>query len=155
METVRSVVASLCVSFIFFGVIMMLVPSGTMQKNIKTFMSIAIVSVIVAVISGVSVNIRDTDLKFNSENCSEMAADLNSKINELNIETTENTVKQLIAERLTALGVNSFNLTVNADILNDTGISITEINIICDQGDGAVCKNVLTQLGLNGTVTER
>ncbi|MBO5912223.1 MAG: hypothetical protein J6Q76_01990 [Clostridia bacterium] len=155
MEALRSVVASLCVSFVFFGVIMTLVPEGNMQKNIKTFVSVALVSVIVAVVSGVSSRISDNrfDLEFELD-----STDVNSIVrsaDEINITVTEDTVERLIFESLTEKEIKFFEISVSADISEDKSISITEVEIICPEGNGQKCRAVLSELGIKGTVTER
>ncbi len=155
METVRSVVASLCVSFVFFGVVMMLTPNGGTQKNVKTLLSIAIVSVIVAVISGVSANINDVDLNLSFGNSSSDAAQLNSAVADLNVTATEKAVEDIVAETLEQRGIKFYEITVKADILDETSISITETVIVCPKGQVYDCQTVLNDLGLKGTVTER
>ena len=155
METLRSVVASLCVSFVFFGVIMMLLPEGNIQKNAKTLVSVALVSIIVAVISGVSADVSDTDfnleMNFNSEN----AVWFEQSADELNIAVTQSTVEQLVYEKLSEKGIEFSEISVNADISEDNSISITEVEIVCPKGNGQKCQAVLNELGLKGTVTER
>ena len=154
MEALRSVVASLCVSFVFFGVIMMLTPSGTMQKNIKTFVSIAIVSVAVAVISGVSIGIGDFNINY-PHDTEINASELNSTVNELNVTATESAIRKLVAETLKQRSIKYHEIIVIADIFDDTSISITETEIVCPVGQGDACRSVLRELGLNGKVTER
>lgn len=154
MEALRSVVASLCVSFVFFGVILMLTPSGTMQKNIKTLVSVAIVSVAVAIISGVSVEI--SDFKFDRSHDTQInASELNTTVNELNVTATENAIKKTVAEMLVQRSIKYHEIVVTADIFDDTSISIIETEIVCPIGQGDACEAVLRELGLNGKVTER
>lgn len=154
MEALRSVVASLCVSFVFFGVIMMLTPSGAMQKNIKMLVSVAIVSVAVAIISGVSVSIGDFKID-SSYDVETNASELNLTVDELNVTATENAVRKTVAEALEQRSIKYHEIIVIADIFDDTSISITETEIVCPIGQGDACRAVLYELGLNGRVTER
>ena len=152
MEALRSVVASLCVSFVFFGVILMLTPSGTMQKNIKTFVSIAIVSVAVAVISCVSIGIGDFNINY-PHDTEINTSELNSTVNELNVTATESAIRKLVAETLKQRSIKYHEIIVIADIFDDTSISIGEVLILCSAEDKKISENILKDLGLNGRVT--
>lgn len=155
METLRTVVASLCVTFVFFGVIMMLVPEGAMQKSVKTFISVAIVSIIVAVVSGASTDFSHIKSEFDFDVDSRYADSVEKTSDELNLEVTRSTVENLISEKLTENNIEFLEISVNADILEDKSISITEVEIVCFEGDGQKCQAILNELGLKGVVTER
>lgn len=155
MEALRSVVASLCVSFVFFGVIMMLLPEGNMQKNVKTFVSVALVSVIVAAVSGVSANISDNKFDLDFELDQTKVSSIERSADEINIAVTESAIERQIFEALTEKEIEFSEISVKADISEDKSISITEVEIVCPKENGQKCRAVLTELGIKGTVTER
>lgn len=155
METVRTAVTSLCVSMIFFGVIMMLIPKGKMQKPFKTFASVAVVAALISSCCGFSSAVEEFELELSSESFESQSSELSETVNEQSVSAVESSMSDLISEYLGAAGIKNTEISVLADISETKGIYITNVTVVCDKGDADKCRQVLNEMSLTANITER
>lgn len=155
MEAVRTAVTSLCVSMIFFGVIMMLLPKGKMQKTFKTFASVAIVSALISSCLGLSSAVEEFDLSISSEAVESQSSKLSETLNQQSVNAVESTMSDLISEGFKAAGINNTKISVSADISDGGGIYITNVTVVCDKVDKDKCQKVLNEMSVTAEIRER
>lgn len=155
METVRTAVTSLCVSMIFFGVVMMLVPEGTMHKSFKTFAAVAVISALITSLCGISSAVEELNFDFSDKATALQSSEMAETVNEQNRVVAEKAVSDLITENLSAAGIKNAETSVLTDISDDGGIYITEVAVVCDSSDADTCRKVLDALSVSAEIRER
>ncbi|MBQ1183841.1 MAG: stage III sporulation protein AF [Clostridia bacterium] len=157
METVKNLIASLCVALVFSGVAMMLLPESTMKKSIKTLVSVIVISVIISCVFGVSKAVKGIDFSSDNFNLSEASSKFSKTVQIQTVESTESAVKTVIVDEFNKSGINSAEVLVFADITEDNRIYIKRIEVVCDNEELAQCRIVLDKLSVceEVCVTER
>ncbi|MBO5747140.1 MAG: hypothetical protein J6S13_08665 [Clostridia bacterium] len=155
MEAIKEMILALCVSMIIFGVIMMLTPKGNISKSLTVFLSIALVSMIVATISGIEVNTGEFRFDLSSRDTEIISSKLENTISNLNTSTSETAVNILIKEKLSAIGIDNAEISTEVDISDDNSIRISKVHIVCDLEDGETCRREVEKLGIDFSITER
>ena len=154
METIKQCVSSICVSMIFFGIIMLLVPEGSMQNSLKRLVSVAIICSVVVAFSGISIGSFDKIQEYDVS-ISEISQALNDNIIENSVNVTSQSVKSLLEDRFVALGLNDVKTAVLVDIADDKDIYIKEIRVYCSKSDVEKCQQIVSELGLTAFYYER
>lgn len=154
METVRTAVTSVCVSLIFFGVVMLLLPEGVMHKSYKSFVSVAIIAALVSSFGSVSLSAEDIDPKTDI-NIASQSSQLAEKVTQQESLAVESAVSQLISENLNLKGVTDAEIYVSTDISEDNNIYITEVTVVCDAEKLDICRSVLDTMSITADIRER
>ena len=123
--------------------------------SMKLFLSIALVSMIVATISGVGVNANEFRFSMRDRESEIISSDFEKTINQLNISTTENAINMLVKERLLAIGIENAEISTEMDISDDSSIRISKVYIVCDSDDVNNCRAEVEKLGIDVLITER
>ncbi len=157
METVKTLVTSLCVVLIFSGVAMMLTTEGTMKKSVKTLISVIIISVIVNCVFGVSEAVKGIDFSSNNINLNETSFAFSKIVQNQSIMSIESAVKSVIDEEFEKSGINSAEVLTIANITEDNRIYITKVEILCNTDEVVLCRNVMDKLSVcdDVNITER
>ncbi len=155
MEAVKTLAMHLCVSLIFFGVVLMLCPEGVMKKSFKTFISTAIIAVIVVSADGIASAVKNIDLDITYKATQKYTEEMSQTVESMNINAVESSVKNLILQKLSSYDIQDLEILVSANISDDNSISITNVEIVCPKGYESACSRALNELGLEGSVTER
>ncbi len=155
METIKEMILALCVSMIIFGVVMMLTPKGNISKSLAVFLSVALVSMIVATVSGIEVNIEGFRFNLSSCDTERISSEFENTIGTLNTSTTETAVNILIKETLSAVGIDNAEISTETDISDDNCIRISKVHIICNSEDRETCRREVEKLGIDVSITER
>ncbi len=154
MEVFKNAVAAVSVTLVFFGLALNLMPEGTMKKPFKSFISVAVIAVLVVVLSSNSDALQNIDI-----NDIDIVVSDNFAIVDTNEQTslrvTEQTVRDIVLEKLNNNGVLDAQVSVSANISDESVISITETVVFCDPKDMPTCRKILNDLGLVGKVYER
>ncbi len=155
MDTIKTLVISLCVSFVFLGVTMLLVPEGTIKKSFKTLVSVIIISVITTVVFGVSEAVQKVELNTDIINLEEISADFIETVNSQSVRSAQMSVKTVIDNALKQDNIKTAEVFVSANISDDYGIYINMVNVICDKSEIEECRKVLEKLSVDAQITER
>lgn len=157
METVKNLIASLCVVLIFSGVVMMLIPEGTMKKSVKTLISVIIISVIVSCVFGVSEAVKGIDFSSKSIDLNETSSSFSKTVQNQSVKSIESAVKAVIIDEFEKNGIESAEVSVFADITEDNRIYIKRIEVVCDSEELSQCCIVMDKLSIcnDVNVTER
>lgn len=155
MNAIKEMVLALCVSIILFGVIMMLTPKGNISKSLTLFLSVALISMIVANISGVEVNTDELRFNISSSDTETFSSNLENTVGTLNASTTEAAVNNLIKEKLLAVGIDDAEISTETDISDDNSINISKVYITCNYEDREICRREVEKLGIDISIIER
>lgn len=157
METVKTLVTSLCTVLIFSGVAMMLIPEGTMKKSVKTLISVIIISVIVSCVFGVSEAVKGMNFSSKNINLNEKNSAFSKTVQNQSVKSAESAVKAVIVEEFEKSDINSAEVFIFADITDDNRIYIKRIEVVCDNEELLQCRIVLDKLSIckDVKVTER
>lgn len=154
MDVLKEVALSLSVTMIFFGVVTMLAPSRKTQNIFLQVISVALVSVIVsASVKGCGM-FKEFDYNVTASLSFDNYSELEQTVDNINIITVENSVKDLILEKFNEQGINDFEIFVKADIFEDNSIKIIEVNVTCNKDDLQKCKQILNELGISANVSQ-
>ena len=150
MDSIKMVAASACVSIIFYGLVLMLVPQGVMSKAFKNFAGIAIVaSIAISSVQAFSKNDIDLRLELPSFDDFSNVSSFSDTVQNQQRQEIERSVRQLIEQQLSIKNIKAQSIEVSTDISDNGLISITVVDIICDQTDFQNIKDTLSSLGLD------
>ncbi len=150
MDSIKMVAASACVSIIFYGLVLMLVPQGVMSKSFKNFAGIAIVaSIAISSVQAFSKNDIDLRLELPSFDDFSNVSSFSDTVQNQQRQEIERSVRQLIEQQLSIKNIKAQSIEVSTDISDNGLISITGVDIICDQTDFQNIKDTLSSLGLD------
>lgn len=153
MDGIKSLAIGVCTTLIAFGVISLLVPEGSLNKPIKSLLSVALIAVIVGSVSGLKVDFDS--IQINKQTVSETTENLIETVTMQEIAVTESTVQQYIDGELNKNGITDAEITVLADISDKGDIYITEVNVVCEKGQSEKCQSIMNNLNINAKISER
>lgn len=153
MEGIKSLAVGICTSLIVFGVISLLTPEGSLNKTLKSLLSVALIAIIIGGISGVEVEFDKTEI--NQPTVSENFEQLKETVISQEISVTESALEQYILDELHKNGMNDTEIEALADISDKGDIYITEVNIVCEKGYSEICASVMKRLNIKAEITER
>ena len=154
MEGLKAIVTAVCVSMIFYGAAMMLLPEGTMSKSFASFAGIAVIASVVISVSGISPG--NFDFAFHpSEQTTEISSELAKTVAENEITAVEQSVKRLIITQLAAAGIEPCEVDIFTDISDTSGISIIGAEVVCPTGTADKARQIVNSLGIAAEVIER
>lgn len=149
MDEIKTIIVSLCVSAVIYGVTMILCPGGNMGKTFKTAVGIAVIATIVFSISTITSNpIKLEDFEISGK------YDFNYS-NELKKLEIVNTCKAYIMEIFQLNNIKETEISVLTNISDDGNIFINEIIIACQKKDAVMVKNLLSDIGTTVNIKER
>lgn len=153
MDTVKSIVSSVSVTMIFFGIIVLLLPEGTMKKPILNFASVALIATVISCFTNVSFSADSIDKPtFNS---SLIESEFKNKTENLTLEVAKDSLEKLIESNFLANGINNFDIYLKVDNYENNSIFISELIIYCSQKDSAKCEEIIKNLGLDANIIKR
>lgn len=153
METVKNLVAGLCSSFVFFGIIMLIIPSGTMKRSIKMLIGIAITASFVISFSNTTFSMSEI-ADFNGSTYLD-SSNFSDVVFGQQINSVKTSVKNVVLESFKENKIFNTEVDVITNISEDGNISITVVEVVCDSADAEKVKTICKELGLNSNVTER
>lgn len=148
MVGLRAVVTAVFSSMVFYGIVMMLLPKGTMNASFKTLAGIAVIASIVVSVG--SVNFSDFEFNVDvSGVASEYSENLNERI--LNAEqlAAKTAVENIIEERLNSAEISFNSIEAFTDISENGGISIIKAEVVCERACLEDAKTAVGDLGIN------
>ena len=154
MESIKSLAVGVCTSLIVFGVISLLVPQGSLNKTLRSLLSVALIAVIIGGVSGVEVEFESFS-NTNKQMVSKNSEQLKETVLMQETGVTEATLEQYILDELDKRGVSNAEIKVTTDISDKGDIYITEVSIICEKGESEICQSVIKPLNISADITER
>ena len=147
MNEIKNIIATLTVSFIVYGVVMLFSPSGEMGKSFKTVVGIALIFTIVFCLFNI-----DFDIDFKSPEVTENTV---SKIDSdsLVIESAEHSLEKYIISQLNSKGLSNVKVSVFMDISSDRSISIKSVEVKCNSDQFSKVDDYLKGLGIPYNLT--
>lgn len=147
MNEIKNIIATLTVSFIVYGVVMLFSPSGEMGKSFKTVVGIALIFTIVFCLFNI-----DYDFDFKSPEVTENTV---SKIDSdsLVIESAEHSLEKYIISQLNSKGLSNIKVSVFMDISSDRSISIKSVEVKCNSDQFSKVDDYLKGLGIPYNLT--
>ena len=147
MNEIKNIIATLTVSFIVYGVVMLFSPSGEMGKSFKTVVGIALIFTIVFCLFNI-----DFDIDFKSPEVTENTV---SKIDSdsLVIESAEHSLEKYIISQLNSKGLSNIKVSVFMDISSDRSISIKSVEVKCNSDQFSKVDDYLKGLGIPYNLT--
>ena len=153
MEGIKSLAVGVCTSMIVFGTISLLIPEGSLNKTLKSLLSVALIAVVIGGVSGVDIELESVE--FGENTVSDSSEQLKETVVMQELSVTKTAFEQYISDELEKNGVLNAEITVNADISDKGDIYITEVNIVCEKGQFEICQGVVKPLNINTKITER
>ena len=147
MNEIKNIIATLTVSFIVYGVVMLFSPSGEMGKSFKTVVGIALIFTIVFCLFNI-----DFDIDFKSPEVTENTV-LKIDTDSLVIETAEHSLEKYIISQLNSKGLSNIKVSVFMDISSDRSISIKSVEVKCNSDQFSKVDDYLKGLGIPYNLT--
>jgi len=116
-----------CTAFVFMGAIWLIVPGGTMKKSVSYCFSLAFLMIIIVPIMAIG------KLEFPKSN-------YEFSRNQTTLAMADDAAYCLCAAALKDAGISFDNLSVNADICEDSGISINSVRVVSEFSRGDICR---------------
>ncbi len=154
MDGIKSLAVGVCTSLIVFGAISLLVPEGSLNKTLRSLLSVALIAVIIGGVSGVEVEFESVS-NSNQQTVSDNSEQLKETVLMEEIGVTEAALEQYIFDELNKNGVSNAEIKVTADISDKGDIYITEVSIICEKGQTEICQSVISPMNIMAQITER
>ena len=147
MNEIKNIIATLTVSFIVYGVVMLFSPSGEMGKSFKTVVGIALIFTIVFCLFNI-----DFDIDFKSPEVTENTV-LKIDTDSLVIENAEHSLEKYIISQLNSKGLSNVKVSVFMDISSDRSISIKSVEVKCNSDQFSKVDDYLKGLGIPYNLT--
>lgn len=147
MNDVKGIIIALSVSFIIYGVVMLLTPAGDMGKMFKTAVGIALICTVTFSVLSYE---PEFDLEFGDVSAN--VADIGAE--GLAVASAETALEDYISSALNERGVLSAKVEVIMDISDENSISIQRVEVKCGSSDRYVVEKTLTEMGVPYTLTE-
>ncbi len=154
MEGIKSLAVGVCAALIVFGVISLLVPEGSLNKTLRSLLSVALIAVIMGGVSDFKIDFQSLDAAVN-QTASDKAEKLKETVMMQEIGVTEKALEQYIFDKFNKNGITDAEISVCADISDKGDIYITEVNIVCEKGQSEICQNIINPLNIKAQITER
>lgn len=153
MEGIKSLAVGVCTALIVFGAVSVLIPEGSLNKPLKSLLSVALIAVIMAGISGVEVEFDS--LTTDEQTVSEFSEQLKETVIKQEMAVSESALEQYIFDELNKNGITCAEISVTADISDKGDIYINKVDIVCQKGQSKMCEAVLNSLNIKAQITER
>lgn len=147
MNEIKNIIATLTVSFIVYGVVMLFSPSGEMGKSFKTVVGIALIFTIVFCLFNI-----DFDIDFKSPEVTENTV-LKIDTDSLVIENAEHSLEKYIISQLNSKGLSNVKVSVFMDISSDRSISIKSVEVKCNSEQFSKVDDYFKGLGIPYNLT--
>lgn len=131
MESIKQWAVCLCAAVLAAGIIVMLAPEGGTKKILKTVVSIFVLCCMIAPLAnftGINFSIAEKPQEVAQAN----SDSLESAVNQQVLKASEERIKQMAVNNLSAEGINVESVSVNMDIAEDNSIIINQLVIVLD-----------------------
>lgn len=126
MNTLLKAALGVCTAFVFMGALWLVVPDGTMKKSVSYCFSLAFLAIIIVPVMAIG----KLELPKSNYEISE-----NQAVSTM----ADDAAYYLCVAALKDAGISFDNLTVNADICEDNGISINSVRVVSRFSRADIC----------------
>ena len=148
MDEIKTVILSLSVSLVIYGVIMLLTPVGSMSGIFKTAVGIALICTVISGVFNSDVKADFEMPRLGAAEVSDIGADLQA------VKASEKALEDYLGKYLKESGVSGCDVSVNMDISESGDIFIVAADVRCASDSLNTADTALKKLGIPYNITE-